>query len=151
MSGQRCLACYREFCSRTRRRSRRPPIDPATIKVGDTYKAFSGDVFHVIGLTENRSLILQIDTTTDPTDVDVWDAAEFAELMKVKVPGRKRPPWDEELERLGGASPYGQLPDAWKMWKRSYLVALNSVSALERKISRTKTWDEPMRFFYEQA
>ena len=60
--------------------------------------------------------------------------------------------WDDELQRLEVSWNLSQLPDAWKMWKRSYLVALNAIRGLERRLERlSKTqWDTPAVFFYPE-
>ena len=62
--------------------------------------------------------------------------------------------WDEELKRLEGDGwpKLSQITDAWKMWKRSYLVALNAIHALERRVDRLQRtqWDSPVVFFYPE-
>lgn len=60
--------------------------------------------------------------------------------------------FEEELERLD-PKPLIPLdePD-WRarMWRRSYLVALNAIKALEKRVSQLQqnSWDTPMKFFY---
>lgn len=91
-SASKCRACYlaSRAPAKVKRAPRAPRIDPAAIKVGDAYRAFTGDVFHVVGLTQGDWLVLQIDAIRDEDDFDVCERDAFAELMEEKVPDRSR-------------------------------------------------------------
>lgn len=56
---------------------------------------------------------------------------------------------DDELLRLEG-QPTTETDWRAKMWRRSYCVALNSIKALESRVShlRKSSIDAPMTFFY---
>jgi hypothetical protein len=58
-------------------------------------------------------------------------------------------PFEDDLNRLERRTVVE--PD-WRarMWRRSYCVALNAISALEKRIARdrSQSWDAPMVFFY---
>lgn len=58
-------------------------------------------------------------------------------------------PFEEDLNRLERRAVVEPC-DRARMWRRSYCVALNTIAALEHRISRLRRtqWDTPMTFFY---